>query len=217
MALHRHRQRSRHCAFSAALVRAKVCEAEEEPRADSPSWQAGPWKPGAQTQAPVTGWHSWVAPAHWQICPQPSPKVPGRQAVGREGTKEAQIHLAGAIPPPCARPFFPPFYFKPGFRKPFMTVKVLCHPTSKGTRMQTVPRLHLRLGLKRKLYLKASDASGDASPTYPHIPASFRPHRHGKYTPVPRGRNALTCLGLFQTCSYPQELILILIYCQSSG
>lgn len=114
MALHRHRHRRRsrhwHRAFrtqrSLGQQPAKVREAEEEPSADSPSWQVGPWKPGAQTHAPVTGWHSWVAPAHWQICPQPSPKVPGRQAVRREGTKATRICSAGAIPPLCARLFF---------------------------------------------------------------------------------------------------------------
>lgn len=47
-----------------------------------------------------------------------------------------QIRLAGAIPLLCPRLFFP-FLFKA--RKPFMTVKVLCHPKSKETHMPMVP------------------------------------------------------------------------------
>lgn len=59
--------------------------------------------------------------------------------------------LSGSYPSPLCKMFFSFFYFKPGFRKPFRTVKVLCHPKRKGSRTQIVPSLQERLGLRRKL------------------------------------------------------------------
>ena len=56
-----------------------------------------------------------------------------------------------SYPTPLHKTFFPPFYFKPGLKKPLMTVTFLCHPKSKECHTQMVPQFQERLRLKRKL------------------------------------------------------------------